>query len=170
MAYTTHVFTKFLDSGRLGSMATDPFRVILCNGPYSQVGVGGSTPMTSIQDTAQFVSDVKALVGWSEPITGQGGSDYIYNINSTLSGLAIVAPTWTQLGHVWTWTSATNPTWTTAGPLFNPCIALFFDSIGGTDATNPVVCWWDFGATQIGAGVNYALQIPAGGIITGVGS
>jgi hypothetical protein len=42
----------------------------------------------------------------------------------------------------------TNPSWSAA--TFSTNYAVFFDnSIGGTDATNQVICYWDFGGTQV---------------------
>lgn len=167
MAFTAHVFTKFANSGKLGpTMASDSFRVVLSGGTYATVSAG----MTAIQDTAATMTDVKAATGWTEMTTGQGGSNYTANANSTSSGLAISSPTWTESGHVWTWTTATNPSWTTAGAAFNPCIAVFFDAAGGTDATNLAVCWWDFGANQAGTGGNYTLTVNASGLLTVTGS
>lgn len=171
MAYTAHVYTQFMDSGKMASvMGSDAMRVILCNGTYSVVGAGGSTPMTGIQDTAATMTAVKALTGWSEPTSALGGSNYTYNANSTTSGLALVSPTWTQSGHVWTFTTSTNPSWTTAASAFNPCLAVFFDAQGGTDATNIPIAFWDFGAAQLGTGGNYTLTINASGILTATGS
>ena len=167
MAFTAHVFTKFANSGKLGStMTSDTFRVVLSGGTYATVSAG----MTAIQDTGATMTDVKAASDWTEMTTAQGGSSYVANANSTSSGLAISSPTYTESGHVYTWTSATNPSWTTAGSAFNPCIAVFFDSQGGTDATNLAVCWWDFGASQAGTGGNYTLTISGSGILTVTGS
>jgi hypothetical protein len=167
VAFTAHMFTKFTNSGKLGpTMTTDAFRVVLSGGTYATVSAG----MTAIQDTAATMTDVKAASGWTEMTTTQGGSNYSQNANSTSSGLAITSPTWVEVGHVYTWSTATNPNWTTAGAAFNPCIAVFFDAQGGTDATNLAVCWWDFGASQAGTGGNYTLTIPGTGIFTATSS
>lgn len=167
MAFTAHVFTQFLDSGDLASvMGSHPFRVVLSGGTYATVSAG----MTAIQDTAATMTAVKAASGWTEMTTAQGGSNYTANANSHLSGQALTSPTWTSAGHVWTWTTSTNPIWTTAASAFNPCIAVFFDDNGATDATNLPVCWWDFGANQAGTGGNYTLTIAGTGLLTATGS
>ena len=167
MAFTAHMFTKFTNSGKLGStMTSDSFRVVLANGTYATLSAG----LTAIQDSAATMTDVKAASGWAECTSGLGGSNYVFNANSTSSGLAISSPTWTESGHVYTWTTATNPSWTTAGSAFNPGFAVFFDAQGGTDATNLAVCWWDFGAAQPGTGGNYTLTINASGIFTATSS
>jgi hypothetical protein len=167
MAFTAHMFTKFTNSAKLGStMTSDSFRVILLNGTYATLSAG----LVTIEDTAATMTDVKAASGYAEVTTALGGSNYTQNANSTSSGLAISSPTWTLAGHVYTWTTATNPSWTTAGSAFNPGFAVFFDSQGGTDATNIPICWWDFGAAQPGTGGNYTLQIAGTGIFTATSS
>lgn len=166
MAYTAHMFTKFANSGKLGAtMTTDAFRVILGNGVYATLSAG----LIAVQDSAATMADVKAASGWAEPTSALGGSNYTYNANSHLSGLALAGLSWTESGHVYTW-SATNPVWTTAGAAFNPGFAVFFDDQGGTDLLNVPVCWWDFGAAQLGTGGSYTLTIPGTGIFTATSS
>jgi hypothetical protein len=168
MAFTAHMFTKYTNSlaTKGVNMTSDNFRVILGNGTYATLAAG----LLAVQDTAVTMTDVKAAAGWAEPTSALGGSNYTFNANSTSSGLALVSPTWTISGHVYTFTTATNPSWTTAGSAFNPGFAVFFDSSGTTDATNDAICWWDFGAAQLGTGGNYTLTINASGIFTATSS
>lgn len=163
MAFTAHVPTKFMNNlaTKAINMSTDTFRVVLANST--------TTGLTAAQDTMSTMTDVKAVTGWTELTTGIGGSNYTFNANSTSSGQAIAGSSWTASGHVYTWT-ATNPAWTTAAAGFNPAYAVFFTSSGGSDATNFIVCWWDFGGAQLGTGGNYTLTISGTGIMTATAS
>jgi hypothetical protein len=167
MTFNAFMFTQFSNADKLGpELTSDSFRVILLNGTYATLAAG----LLAVQDTAATMTAVKAASGYAECTTALGGSNYTQNANSTSSGLAISSPTWTRSGHVWTWSTATNPSWTTAASAFNPGFAVFFDAQGGTDATNLPVCWWDFGAAQPGTGGNYTLQIAGTGIFTATSS
>lgn len=161
MAYTAHVFTQFMDSlagNKTVNMDSDPFRVILAT--------SATTGIAAAQDTVVTMTDLKAVTGWTEVANAAGGSNYTQNANSHSSGLALTSPTWASSGHVYTWTTSTNPAWTTAAAGFAPAYAIFFDDIGATDATNFPVCWWDFGGAQAGTGGNYTLTISASGLMT----
>jgi hypothetical protein len=163
MAFTAIMATQYTNqlATKTINMSTDPFRVILLT--------AATTGLAAAQDTMTTMTSVKAVTGFTELATGVGGSNYTQNANSHLSGQAIAGSSWTRSGHVWTWT-ATNPVWTTAGSAFNPAYAVFFDDIGGTDATNFIVCWWDFGGAQLGTGGNYTLTIAGTGIVTATSS
>lgn len=161
MAYTAHVFTQFMDSmagNKTVNMDTDPFRVMLLTAT--------TTGIAAAQDTVITVTDLKAVTGFTELATGVGSSNYTQNANSHLSGQALTSPTWASSGHVYTWTTSTNPIWTTAGAAFNPAYAVFYDDIGATDSTNFPVLWWDFGGAQLGTGGNYTLTIAGTGLMT----
>ena len=163
MAFTAVMMTQY--TNKLGTkainMSTDSFRVILLT--------AATTGLAAAQDTMSTMTDVKAVTGFTELATSVGGSNYTQNANSTSSGQALASPTWTRAGHVWTFDAA-DPVWTTAGAAFNPAYAVFFDSTGGTDATNLPICWWDFGGAQLGTGGSYTLTIAATGIVTATSS
>ena len=160
MAFTAHVFTNFINKmgTKAVNMSTDPFRVILAT--------SATTGIAAAQDTIVTVTDLKAVTGWTEVANAAGGSNYAQNANSHLSGQSLTSPTWTESGHVWTFTTSTNPVWTTAAAGFNPAYAIFLDDTGATDATNFPMCWWDFGGAQLGTGGNYTLTISGTGILT----
>jgi hypothetical protein len=153
--YTNQLATKTIN------MSTDTFRVILLT--------SATTGLAAAQDTMTTMTSVKAVTGFTELATAVGSSNYTQNANSTSSGQAIAGSSWARAGHVWTWT-ATNPVWTTAGAAFNPAYAVFFTSTGGTDATNFIICWWDFGGAQLGTGGNYTLTIAGTGLVTATSS
>lgn len=148
MTVAAHVYTKLTKSmaDKICDFDTDAFKVML----LSAYTVG------STQDTAQFVSDIKAAG------TEASGTGY------TAGGVAIASPTFTASGHVYTWTSATNPSWSTA--TLAAAYAVFYCSTPGTDATNPVVCYWDFGGTVSSTASTYQLTLNGSGIMTVTGS
>jgi hypothetical protein len=160
MAVTAFDFTQYVNRAytALVNHTTNPFRLILAT--------SATTGLSAIQDTAATMVDVKAATGWAEVANAAGGSNYVQNANSHLSGVAISSPTWTRTGHVWTLTTVTNPSWTTAAAGFAPAFAVFFNDVGGTDATNYPLCWWDFGGAVAGNGGTWTLTIPGTGIQT----
>lgn len=147
MAVTAHTYTKFNDSvaKKLVNLSTDTLKVML----LSAYTVG------STQDSAQFVADVLAVA------TETSGTGY------TAGGQALTSVTLTDSGHVTTLTCA-NPSWATS--TFNAAYAVFFDSTPGSNATNPVICYWDFGGTQSPSGAAFTLQISGSGLVTFTGS
>lgn len=147
MAITAHVYTKLAKSlaDKSVNLETDALKVML----LSAYTIG------TTQDTAQYVSDVKAVA--TEVIaTGytQGGQ--------ALSGVVL-----SQSGHVLTLT-CTNPTW--LGPSITASAALFYDSTPGTDATNPVLFFWDFGGPVTGSAGSFTLVVSTSGLLTLTGA
>jgi hypothetical protein len=159
MAVTAHMFSNFVNQmgTKTVNLSTDPCRVILAT--------AATTGIAAAQNTVTTVTSLKAVTGWTEVANAAGGSNYVQNANSHLSGQALSSVTWTQSGLVWTFTSA-NPSWTTAGAGFAPAYAIFIDDIGATDATNFPICWWDLGGAQAGTGGNYTLTVAGTGIFT----
>jgi hypothetical protein len=147
MAVTAHVYTKLTKSlaDKLANLETDALKVML----LSAYTVG------STQDTAQFVSDVLA-VG-----TEASGTGY------TAGGQALTSVTLTASGHVYTLTAA-NPSWTSS--TITASYALFLDSTPGSNATNPVICYWDFGGAQSSSSGTFTLTISGSGLCTFTGS
>jgi hypothetical protein len=112
----------------------------------------------STQDTSQFVADVLGVA------TEASGTGY------SAGGQALVSPTFTESGHVYTLTSATNPSWSASGGTLTAAYALFFDSSPGSSATNPVLCYWDFGGSQTATNAAFTLQLSGSGLYTITGS
>ena len=75
--------------------------------------------------------------------------------------------TWLNIGlSVVVWTTATNPVWnsgSSAGTL-SAAYAVFYDSTPGSNATNPVLGYWDLGGTQTATNAPFTLQVPSAGI------
>jgi hypothetical protein len=148
LAVTAHTYTKFGLSlaTKKADLTADTIKVML----LSAYTVG------TTQDTAQFVSDILS-VG-----TEASGTGY------TSGGVALVSPTFTASGHVYTLTSGTNPSW--ASSTISAAYALFYDSTPGTNSTNPVICYWDFGGTSSSSAGTFTLSLSGSGIYTYTGS
>jgi len=83
-------------------------------------------------------------------------------------GTAVSAPTFTAGGSnntVSTWTSASNPNWTTA--TFSANQAVFYES---SAATIQLICWWDFGGSISVARQTFTLAINASVLLTATAS
>lgn len=148
MAVVSHSYTKLalsLSSGKV-NFGSDTFKVML----LSAYTVG------TTQDTAQFVSDIKA-VG-----TEASGTGY------TAGGLTIGSTSFTASGHVYTFGSTATLQWTAS--TISAAYALFYDSTPGSDATNPVLGYWDFGGTQSSSNGTFALSLSSNAICTITGS
>jgi hypothetical protein len=130
MAVTPHTFTKLglsLAQKKI-DLTSDTFKALFVNGG----AVGG------VRDTAQFVSDVKAIGSYAESAASGG---------YTAGGVTLAGYTYTidVAGHsyVFTFPALAIGTGTTA------TFIVFFDSTPGTDATNPVIEYWDLGGSQV---------------------
>jgi hypothetical protein len=150
MALTAHTYTKLAKSlvDKLADLDSDTLKVKL----LSAYTVG------STQDTAQFESDV---------ITAGVGVELTTANGYTVGGVSLSGVTFTESGHVYTLT-CTNPSWASAS--FAASHALFLDSTPGSAATNPVICYWDFGGTITGGGGTFTLTISGTGLVTITGS
>jgi hypothetical protein len=145
MAVLAHVYTKasFTLGTKLANLSTDALKVML----LSAYTVGTN------QNTAQFVADVLAA-----PATESAGTGY------TAGGQVLTSVTLTNSGLVTTLTSA-NPSWNATGGALAAAFALFFDSTPGTNATNPVLFYWDLGGTQTATGVPFTLTVSSSGLL-----
>lgn len=148
MAVTAHVYTKLALSlaTKKVDLSADTLKVML----LSAYTVG------TTQDTAQFVSDVLAVA------TEASGTGY------TSGGVTVASPTFTESGHVYTLTSGTNPSWSSS--TITAAYALLYDSTPGSNSTNPVLAYVDFGGNVSSSGGTYTLTINASGLLTVTGS
>lgn len=150
MAVTSHVYTKVADS--LGQkkidIDSDTIKVML----LSAYTVG------TTQDTAQFVSDVKAAG------TEAVGTGY------TAGGATLATVSWSRSGHVYTLDFSVDPSWNATGGALAAAYAVFYAASAGTDSTNPVICYWDLGGTQTATNGTFTLTLDAAGVLTVTGS
>lgn len=133
-------YSKLPDSMRLINFNSDTFKVML----LSDYTIG------TTEDDAQFVADILAVA--TEPTD----ADY------TAGGLTLSGVTWSQAGTTWTF-DCDDPTWPGTTSI-TAAFALFFDSTPGSDATNPIIGYWDFGGAV--TLTPFALNVNAAGLFT----
>jgi len=150
MAVTAHLFPSWTAAclKKQANVTTDTLQVLL-------VGAGTYT-WNGTSEAAVTVSDFLA---------GSGGGA-LTEVSTTSTGysrktLATVGVSSTVSGSVGytSITVSTNPAWTSAS--FTASYALFFDNtIGGTDTTNQVIAYWDFGGASTVTAATFTLQLP----------
>jgi hypothetical protein len=73
-----------------------------------------------------------------------GGTNYSRKTLATVT----VSQTYAAPNAYMTLVISSNPTWSAA--TFSASYAVFFDNtVGGTDSTNQMICYWDFGGSQV---------------------
>lgn len=110
---------------------------------------------TPVQATHAYVAAVKAAG------TEASGTGY------TAGGATLTGVGWTLSSGVWKFTG-TIPAWNAAGGSLTAKYAVFYDSTPGSDATNPVVAYWNLngGADVTATNDTFALTAHANGIVT----
>jgi hypothetical protein len=86
----------------------------------------------------------------------------------TAGGVTLTSVTWTQTGGVWA-LKGTIPAWNTTGGSLAAAYAVFYDGTPATDATRPVICYWNLdgaGGTQTSSNGTFTLTQNASGIFT----
>lgn len=152
MAVTAHVFpTLDLAMGKPSSnhpfFTTDTLQVLLV--------ASGTYTWNSTSQAHVHVTDFLAGSG-SGALTEVTGGGY--------SRQTLTSVTYVDSALVTT-LSCANPSWSSA--TFSAVYAAFFDnSIGGTDATNQLLCYWDFGGAQSVTSATFTLTISGSGLIT----
>lgn len=145
MAVTPFVFHKFVDSlaQKKIDIDTDAIKCMLLSA------------YTADQAGDQYVSDVKATG------TEAAGTGY------TAGGVTLTSVGWTLTAGVWKFTG-TIPAWDATGGMLTAKYAVFYDSSPGSDATNPVICYWNLngGADVTATNDTYTLTAHANGIVT----
>jgi len=153
MAVTSHVFPS-VDTALLGKLAkftatSDTLQVLL---------VASTSPAYTWNGTSQGHATVTNFLAGSGAgaLTEVSGGGY--------SRQTLTSVTATTTGLVTTLTCA-NPSW--AASTISATYALFFDNtIGGTDSTNQIICYWDFGGTQATTSATFTLTISGSGLVT----
>lgn len=139
-------------------------------------GGTASTPTKLQSDTLQVLLIASTSPAYTWNATSQGhttvtnflaGSGAGALTEVTGGGYArqtLASVTITDTANVTTLTCG-NVVWNTV--TFSATYAAFFDNtIGGTDSTNQLICYWDFGGTQSVSGANFTLTISASGLVT----
>lgn len=150
MAIVAHVFPKFhayLMSRTTGSAFTsDTLKAAL----YGT----GTVTWGSTVESSEFVSDWLTNTSLTE-ITGTG---------YTAGGVTLSSVSLNQTNQYETLVVGVDPVWTNAS--FTANFALFYDSSPGSNATNPIICYWDFGGPATVSSGTFTLNI---GTSNGVG-
>jgi hypothetical protein len=141
MAVTAVTFPQFQQklATKAVNLTSDPFKVMLLSA-------------YTFANTHATMADVVAA---GTELTGTG---------YTAGGLALTSVTATTTGTV-TKLSCANPAWTSA-TFSGVNYAVFYDAIGGTNATNFPVCYWNFGGAQSVSAGTFTLTINASGLYT----
>jgi hypothetical protein len=149
MAVTAHVFpTLDLAIGKKQvNFTTDTLQVLLVtSGTYTW------------NATSQGHTTVTNFLG------GSGAGALTETSGGNYSRQTLTSITYTDSVLVTTLTCA-NPSW--ANGTFSAVYAAFFDNtVGGTDATNQLLCYWDFGGAQSVTAATFTLTISGSGLIT----
>jgi hypothetical protein len=134
-----------LANGNMQMNGAHTWKVALSN------GAGVVTQATTGIQAAKLFTDYTAISTLAE-ITGTG---------YTAGGVAVASPTGVVTTNVLKFTSATNPSWTTA--TFNANQAILYDS---SASTIQLLCCWDFGGSIPISGGTLTLSINASGLMT----
>lgn len=151
-ATTPHVFPSLSLNGlkKTLNLSTDTLQVLL-------IGSGTYT-WGAIPQTHKTVADFLA---------GDGTHGALTEVSTTGTGYTrqtLTSVTLTDSGLVTTLACADV---LIPAATFTAVYALFFDnSVGGTDSTNQVLCYMDFGGAQGATAVTYKLTVPGGALIT----
>lgn len=136
-------YTQFIDSMASGlvDLHTDTFKAML----LSAYTVGTTV------DEAQFVADVLAVA------TEAAGTAY------SAGGQVLTTVTFGRTGSGWFFT-CDDPSW--AASTIDAAFALVYDATPGSDATNPVVCFIDFGGTRSSRASAFTVDLNASGLFS----
>jgi len=134
-----HVYTKYANElvHKLDNLAADALKVMLLSAYVPD------------RDNHEFVHDV--LLAGTEEV----GAGY-----TRLTATGVVVST---TGHV-VEATCNNIAWT--GATIGSAFAVFYDGTPGTDATNPVICYWDFGGVQHDTAGSFVLSVAPSGLLT----
>lgn len=150
---TAHVFPQLIIGINAGNitLGSGTTKVALSNTP------GPVTLATPGIATATLFTDWTSNV--APEITGTGYSAG----GATITGLSFAAGGTNDA--VATWTTATNPNWTSA--TFTANQAILYQS---SASTNQLICFWDFGGPVPVIAGTFTLVIAANGLLTAIAS
>ena len=153
MAVTAHVFPQFI----IGMNAGD---IVLTGGTYKVALSDTAGPVT---ESTSGISTAKLFTDWTANVAAE-----ITGTGYSAGGATVSSPTFTAGGSnntVATWTSSTNPNWTSAR--FTANQAIFYES---SASTYQLICFWDFGGAVSVTGSTFTLTISGSGLLTATAS
>jgi hypothetical protein len=148
MAVTGHVFPEFM----LGLAASE---ITLPGGTW-KVALGNAAGPIGLATAG--ISTAKLFTDWTAIVTEITGTGY------TTGGVTVTSPTFAAGGtnnSVATFTSGTNPAWTTA--TFSANQAVLYQS---SASTIQLADFWDFGGSVSVTAGTFTLTINASGLLT----
>ena len=153
MALTAHVFPQFI----IGLNAGD---IVMTGGTY-KVALSNTTGPVSLSTSG--VSTAKLFTDWTSNVASEiSGTGY------SSGGATVSSPTFSAGGSnnsVATWTSSSNPSWTSA--TFTANQAIFYES---SASTYQLICFWDFGGAVSVTSGTFTLTISGSGLLTATAS
>lgn len=152
MALTAHVFPQFIQGLNAGNIS-------LTGGTYKVALGNAAGPIT---EATAGISTAKLFTDWTAIVAEITGTGY------TAGGVAVASPTFAAGGTnntVSTWTSGTNPSWTSS--TFTANQAVFYES---SAATIQLICFWDFGGSVSVTNSTFTLTISGSGLLTATAS
>ena len=150
MATTAHVYPSLSLNGLKKTLnaSTDTLEVLLI--------AAGTYTWNSTAQGHTHVSDF--LTG-----SGSGALTEVSTSGTGYTRQTLTSVTLTDSGLVTTLDCA-NPSWTSA--TFSAVYAAFFDnSVGGSDSTNQLLCYWDFGSAQSVTSTTFTITVNSGGVL-----
>lgn len=141
MAVTSKAYGLFLKSlcNKEVDLDSDTLKVMLCTSSY-----------TPNQDTHQYKSDVTNEVS---------GTGYTAG-GQTLTGVTVAYNASTNTLTL----DANDPSW--ANSTITARYAVFYDSTPGSDATRPLIAYWDLESDQVSSSGAFTLTLSASGLVT----
>jgi hypothetical protein len=153
MALTAHVFPQFI-------IGLNNHNIAMTGGTYKVALSNAAGPVTL---ATSGVSTATLFTDWTSNVAAEiSGTGY------TAGGATVSSPTFAAGGSndaVATWTSASNPNWTTA--TFTANQAIYYES---SASTNQLICFWDFGGAITVTASTFTLSINASGLLTATAS
>jgi hypothetical protein len=149
MSVTAHVFPQWAIGVGIGDIA-------MTGGTYKVALSDTAGPVTL---ATSGVSTAKLFTDWTSNVAAE-----ITGTGYSAGGAAVSSPTFTAGGtnnSVTTWTSGTNPSWTSAS--FTANQAVFYES---SASTYQLICWWDFGGAVTVTAATFTLSINGSGLLT----
>lgn len=151
MSLQGYVFPSFVTA--LGAKGVD-----LASDTLQALLIASASPAVaarSVSQNWQHVSEFLANNGSALTEVSDSGTNYS---RQTLTGVSFSGS-----GLVNTLT-CDDVIW--ANGTFSATYALFFDdTVGGTDATNQLIAYWDFGGTESVAGQTFVLRVSESGLV-----
>jgi hypothetical protein len=152
MAVTAHVFPSF---------------VLACDKKLANVGASGDTIQVAliastggVGNSLTWNATAQGFTTFASLLVGSGAGTVVEVTGGSYARLSLTAAN-QAVADSTTFTSLTYSTaisW--AAVTFTTLYAVFIDNtIGGTDSTNQVICYWDLGGAQSVSGATFTLNL-----------